>query len=392
MWHRIMAHPMKTAAIIVAAGSGQRAGGELPKQLVPLGGKPMLSWSLDVFLGHAQISETVLVVPALEIERYGKAFPSATTLVAGGDTRAASVKAGLRAIRDSGAGDLATHVLIHDAARPGLTDGIIDRLLEALSRADGVAPALPVVDALKRASRDTLQNIDRSDLWRVQTPQGFALDLIEQALDASDDSVVDDLAAVKQIGGRLSLVDGSESLSKVTYPEDFKRIEAMIAGNTTVRMGTGFDVHAFEPGDGVILCGVIIPHDAKLQGHSDADVAWHALTDSILGALASGDIGDHFPPSDPKWAGAASEVFLRKAVALTAERGFGISNCDLTIICEAPKVKPHREAMRAKTADILGISIDQVSIKATTTEGLGFTGRREGIAAQAAVVLSKLLR
>lgn len=383
-----MAAEMETAAIIVAAGSGRRAGGTSPKQLALLGGRPMLEWSLVTLACHRSVGKIVLVVPPAEVDFYSARFGDADLVVGGGVSRAASVLAGLRAMDGGGAFAGVSHVLIHDAARPGLDTATIDKLIESLGSFDGAAPALPVVDALKRQSREGLENIDRTGLWRVQTPQAFRLDVIRKALEAMTDDMVDDLAAAETLGAKLTLVEGSERLAKVTYPDDFARMERLLGIQTAPRIGTGFDVHALEPGDGVILCGVKIPHSHRLKGHSDADVAWHALTDAILGAAALGDIGDHFPPSDPQWAGAASEIFLREAARLVAEHGFGIANCDLTIICEAPKVKPHREAMRARTAEVLGLELGQVSVKATTTEQLGFTGRREGIAAQAAVVLT----
>ncbi|MEL6955322.1 MAG: bifunctional 2-C-methyl-D-erythritol 4-phosphate cytidylyltransferase/2-C-methyl-D-erythritol 2,4-cyclodiphosphate synthase [Pseudomonadota bacterium] len=378
---------MSTSAIIVAAGRGERAGRNTPKQLAPLGGRSMLDWSLAAFVAHPEISSVVLVVPQGEEDQYASEFPRASFVVAGGKTRALSVRAGLDALL-SRAGEPVQRVLVHDAARPGVDAAVISSVIAALDDHDGAAPALAVVDALKRTSSETLLSVDRSDLWRVQTPQGFRIDILSKALDASDEGAVDDLAAAEAIGAKLGLVAGSERLAKVTYPEDFARMETLLGASPQVRMGTGFDVHAFEPGDHVTLCGVEIPHSAKLKGHSDADVAWHALTDAIFGALALGDIGDHFPPSEPEWAGAPSHIFLEKAVVMATECGLAVSNCDLTIICEAPKVKPHREAMRERTAEILGVPVTCVSVKATTTEGLGFTGRGEGIAAQAAVVLS----
>ncbi|MEM9740320.1 MAG: bifunctional 2-C-methyl-D-erythritol 4-phosphate cytidylyltransferase/2-C-methyl-D-erythritol 2,4-cyclodiphosphate synthase [Pseudomonadota bacterium] len=378
---------MHAGAVIVAAGSGQRTGGNVSKQLRLVGGRPMLGWSLEAFRRHPGIERIVLVVPTGEIDTYHAQFSLADQIVEGGATRADSVLQGLRALQTLQVDHPMTHVLIHDAARPGIDQTVISQLLESLQYHDGAAPALPVVDALKRSSGDQLENVDRADLWRVQTPQGFRLDLIIEALSIAGSAFVDDLAAVENLGANLGLIEGSERFSKVTYPEDFARMETLLETKTVVRMGTGFDVHGFEPGGEVTLCGVAIPHSAKLEGHSDADVAWHALTDAIFGAAALGDIGDHFPPSDPKWAGAESEIFLREAVKCAAAKGLTLSNCDLTIICEAPKVKPHRDAMRARTAEVLGVSIDQVSVKATTTEGLGFTGRREGIAAQASVVL-----
>lgn len=377
---------MHVTAIIVAAGRGERAGGELPKQRQPLGGKPVFLWSVDAFLSHPQVNQCVIVVPAGEEAIYADQCPPQVTLVAGGAARTTSVKAGLEAC-DLLANDL---VMIHDAARPGLQAETITALIEAMMVADAAAPALPVADALKRQDVTALQHVDRNHLYRVQTPQVFKYGQISAAL-ASADDLVDDLAAIEAGDGKVALVAGDESLAKITYPEDLKRLEKLLMPPASApRFGTGFDVHAFEPGDAVTLCGVSIPHDRKLAGHSDADVAWHALTDAILGAAALGDIGDHFPPSDPQWKGADSAVFLKHAVDLAAASGWALTSCDITLICEAPKVKPHREAMRQRTADLVGLNLDAVSVKATTTEGLGFTGRREGIAAQASAVLSPI--
>jgi 2-C-methyl-D-erythritol 4-phosphate cytidylyltransferase/2-C-methyl-D-erythritol 2,4-cyclodiphosphate synthase len=371
---------MKIGAIIVAGGKGTRAGGDLPKQLWKLGSRPLYRWSVETFLEHNAISQIVLVVPELEASLYDS---SDVLVTHGGDTRSASVRAGLSRL-SLGDGD---YVLIHDAARPGLSNRVIDDLIAALAEADAAAPALVVSDALKRVEGERLRTVDRNQLYRVQTPQAFRFDAIKTALSTGDD-LVDDLAAIEAQNGTVRLVDGEERLAKITFPEDFERMERLLLGARPPRLGTGFDVHAFEDGDGVTLCGVTIPHSKKLAGHSDADVAWHALTDAILGAAALGDIGDHFPPSDPQWSGADSAVFLEHAVKIAADAGFELTSCDLTVICEAPKVKPHREAMRARTAEVTGLPISAVSVKATTTEGLGFTGRGEGSAAQASAVLS----
>lgn len=378
---------MPIAAIIVAAGRGERAGGNLPKQVQPLAGKPVYQWSIDAFLTHDRVEQVILVVPNGEEEVYRSRVDNAIKVVPGGATRTVSVKAGLDAC-DVSTQDL---IMIHDAARPGLDQETISRLIDAMHASDAAAPALPVPDALKRRTQDSLTTVDRAELFRVQTPQIFKYADICEALSQSDD-LVDDLAAIEARNGKVTLVEGSELLAKITYPDDLKRLETLLMRSTPApRFGTGYDVHAFEPGSEVILCGVRIPHDQKLSGHSDADVAWHALTDAILGAAALGDIGDHFPPSDAKWKGAASEVFLQHAVEQAAAAGWTLTSCDLTVICEAPKVKPHREAMRVETARITGLPLDAISVKATTTEGLGFTGRREGIAAQASAVLSPSL-
>ncbi|MFN3211512.1 MAG: bifunctional 2-C-methyl-D-erythritol 4-phosphate cytidylyltransferase/2-C-methyl-D-erythritol 2,4-cyclodiphosphate synthase [Henriciella sp.] len=377
---------MRIAAIIVAAGQGQRAGGERPKQLRLLGGRPVFQWSLKALQNHDAIGQCVLVVPAGEAEAYRPFASTNVSIVEGGATRSASVRAGLDAC-ELGADDL---VLIHDAARPGLSSDVISSLIEALETADGAAPALPVADALKRKTGEALSTVDRSELYRVQTPQAFRFEAIRSALSGEHD-LVDDLAAIEAANGKVTLVPGDETLAKITYPGDHARMERLLMPpSPTPRFGTGYDVHALEPGDGVTLCGVFIPHTRSLVGHSDADVAWHALTDAILGAAALGDIGDHFPPSDPQWKGAPSDVFLKHAVTIVHDAGWALTSCDLTLICEAPKIKPHREAMRLRTAEVTGLPVEAISVKATTTEGLGFTGRREGIAAQASAVLAPL--
>lgn len=377
---------MSNAAIIVAAGRGLRAGGEIPKQQRMLGNRRVYQWSLDAFSAHPNIDACILVVPAGDEPLYREQCSKATKVVAGGDTRSASVRAGLAACSP----DTTRTVLIHDAARPGLNADIISRLISATETADAAAPAIKLVDALKRQTGSSIESVDRERLFRVQTPQAFKFQKIQQALSAGDD-LVDDLAAIERQSGTVTLISGSERLAKITHPDDQMRLEKLLMPTSIPpRFGTGFDVHAFEPGDGVTLCGVTIPHVKKLAGHSDADVAWHALTDAILGAAALGDIGDHFPPSDPQWAGASSAGFLAHAVQVARQAGWHLSSCDLTIICETPKIGPHRDAMRQRTADITGLSLNSISVKATTTEGLGFTGRGEGIAAQASAVLSAL--
>ncbi len=377
---------MSIAAIIVAAGRGERAGGAVPKQRRMLGNQPVFMWSLKTLLEHPAIDQCILVVPADAAHEYRALCPANTLIVAGGDSRTASVLSGLEACLP----DLTDAVLIHDAARPGLTTDVVSRLIEALQTADASAPAIEVVDALKRKMADRVEAVDRTDLYRVQTPQAFKFGRIREALSAGN-TYVDDLAAIEAHGGTVSLIAGNDRLAKITHPEDHRRMERRLMPSAhTPRMGIGFDVHALVPGDGVTLCGVEIPHSHKLAGHSDADVAWHALTDAILGAAALGDIGDHFPPSDPQWKGADSATFLKHAVEISKEAGWQLTSCDVTVICEAPKVKPHRDAMRQRTADVTGLSLDAVSVKATTTEGLGFAGRREGIAAQAIAVLSPI--
>ncbi|MEZ6000591.1 bifunctional 2-C-methyl-D-erythritol 4-phosphate cytidylyltransferase/2-C-methyl-D-erythritol 2,4-cyclodiphosphate synthase [Hyphomonas sp.] len=371
------------AAIIVAGGRGARTGLERPKQWEMLLGKRVIDWSVDTFLDHPDLLELVVVVDDLTI---ATSFPSKTKVVCGGETRTASVRAGIEVLTIADGAP----VLIHDAARPGLHLAMIDSLVSALSDYDAAAPALPVSDALKTQAAGHLSTVPREGLYRVQTPQAFRLGTIRTALKAPD-SFVDDLEAVETAGARITLVPGDERLHKITYAEDFDLMARLLSPVQSVpRVGKGFDVHAFEPGDHVTLCGVKIPHTAKLKGHSDADAAWHALTDAILGAVALGDIGDHFSPSDPQWKDADSSVFLKHAQLLAEEAGYALSSCDITIICEAPKVKPHREAMRVRTAELLGLSLEAVSVKATTTESLGFTGRREGIAAEAVAVLAPL--
>lgn len=372
-------------AIIVAAGRGERAGGGEPKQFRPLLGRPVLAWSVDAFSRHPGISGIVIVASPADHDAVQSIAGPDATIVPGGATRTASVLAGLAAVEAPDG----TPVLIHDAARPGLSQVVITRLLEALATADAAAPALKISDALKDTSTCPPSTVDRTSLRRIQTPQAFRLGQIRRALAASPPDLVDDLAAIETEGARIQFVEGDLKLDKLTYAEDFDRLAKLLSpAMPAIRMGTGFDVHTFGDGDHVTLCGLKIPHTHGLVGHSDADVAWHALTDAILGALAEGDIGDHFPPSDPQWRGAASAKFLKHAADLALARGYAVSQVDMTVICEVPKVKPHRLAMREATASLLGLPLDCVSLKATTTEGLGFTGRREGIAAQAAAVLT----
>lgn len=375
---------MQIASIIVGAGVGTRAERDVPKQFADLLGRPVIAWSVDALRAHDDISEIIIVAdPEWHVWLKARFAGPDLTIVAGGETRTESVQAGLAAIVD------AEHVLIHDAARPGLTDDILDALIASLAAHDAAAPALAVVDTLKYHKDATLSTIDRTGLYRIQTPQGFKTSVIADALKDSAADLFDDIQAVEALGAKVALIDGHERLGKITYRQDFDRIARLMApAYAPPRIGKGFDVHAFGPGDHVTLCGVRIDHDHGLVGHSDADVAWHALTDAILGAAALGDIGDHFPPSDDRWKGAPSHIFLEESVALARKSGWTIGNCDLTLICEHPKVKPHRETMRQTTAEILGVTVDAVSVKATTTERLGFTGRGEGLAAEAVVLLS----
>lgn len=379
---------MTFAAIVVAAGSGLRArvgAGDVAKQWRSLGGKPILRWSVEALLDAG--CETVVVALAEGEQPRAEAALADMTgwrAVVGGATRSGSVQAALASL----GGSPHRPVLVHDAARPMLSAAVIARVLEGLERgADGVIPALPLADTLKRAPDGEVRaTVDRTGLWRAQTPQGFRAGRLAQALSNwSDDSPpTDDAAAIERDGGTVVVVEGDPRLIKLTYPEDFAMAEAFIAGaRMRTRVGSGFDVHKWGPGASVWLCGVEIAHDQTLIGHSDADAGLHALTDAILGALGDGDIGDHFPPTDPKWKGAASDQFLIHAAERVAARGGRIVHVDVTLICERPKVKPHRQAMRERLAAILSLSIDAVSVKATTTETLGFTGRGEGLAAQA---------
>lgn len=385
-------------AIIVAGGQGSRSGLDRPKQLWPLGGKPVIAWSRDALLAAPGLTHLVLVVPADAVESYGPlASDARVTLCAGGATRRESVAAGLAALREV---DAQTAVLIHDAARPGLTAELIADLRARLSAGDcaGVIPVLPVDDTLVRREGDDGAGAveDRSALLRVQTPQIFALGAIRAAhaaWDAAQGEPTDDAQMLRAAGGRIATIPGDRALMKLTYAADVPMLEAMLlspapsAAPRRIATGSGYDVHRLVPGKPLWLCGIEVAYSHGLSGHSDADVALHALTDALLGALAEGDIGSHFPPSDPQWRGAASWQFLDFAISRVAARGGRIAHLDVTIICEAPKVGPHREAMRARIAEIAQVPLDCVSVKATTTEGLGFTGRREGIAAQAVATI-----
>jgi 2-C-methyl-D-erythritol 4-phosphate cytidylyltransferase/2-C-methyl-D-erythritol 2,4-cyclodiphosphate synthase len=369
---------MTFASVVVAAGSGSRAGGD--KQWRTLGGKPVVRWSVEALL-EAGAAPVVVVVASDSLDRAREALDGLPGwhAVAGGAERVDSVRAGLAAI--GGADN--RPVLIHDAARPLLSRAVIDRLLAALPGSDGAIAALPVSDTLKRGIVEIEGTVDRAGLWRAQTPQAFPLGRLRAAYATwpADETPTDDAAVVERDGGTVRLVEGDPRLMKLTYPEDFAMAEALLPRQT--RVGSGFDAHRWGPGDAVWLCGVSIPHDQTLIGHSDADAGLHALTDAILGAMGDGDIGDHFPPTDPKWKGAASDLFLIHAVERLHARGGRLVNVDVTLICEKPRVKPHRQAMRARLAEILALPLDAVSVKATTTEAMGFTGRGEGLAAQA---------
>ena len=377
-------------ALLVAAGQGNRAGGELPKQFREIAGKPVLAHAVDALAAHPAIDGLVVVVGAGQEAIARALLPDRSVLafVEGADSRRGSVRAGLEAIAELGG---ANRVLIHDAARPFLPSDVIDRLLSALDQGEGAIPALPVADTLVRGEAGQAGAIvDRSNLFRVQTPQAFRFDVILAAHRTWDESreATDDAQMLRERGHDVILVQGDERLEKLTYPQDFAQAEARLSERRSTRVGMGYDVHRLVAGEDLWLGGVQIDHDHGLAGHSDADVALHAIVDGLLGALAEGDIGSHFPPSDPQWRGAASSRFLAYAADRVAARGGRIEHVDLTIICEAPKIGPHREAIRVRIAEILCIPQDRVSVKATTTERLGFTGRREGIAAQAVATLS----
>lgn len=374
---------MGFSAVVVAAGSGSRAGGA--KQWRPLAGRPVVRWSVEALLA-AGGDEVVVVIPAGAEAELTAALVglSGWHAVAGGATRADSVRAGLAAL----ACGPDQPVLIHDAARPLLSAEVIGRLLRALDDADGALPGLAVADSLRRSDDGAVgDSVARDGLIRAQTPQAFRRATVETAHAAwtGAEPPTDEAEAVRANGGRVAVVAGDPRLIKLTYPEDFAMAEALIPRRTHV--GMGFDAHRWGPGDSVWLCGVKIAHDQTLIGHSDADAGLHALTDAILGAIGDGDIGDHFPPTDPQWKGASSDRFLAHAAGLVAARGGRIVNVDVTLICERPKVKPHRQAMRERLADLLDLPLSSVSVKATTTEAMGFTGRGEGLAAQAAATV-----
>jgi 2-C-methyl-D-erythritol 4-phosphate cytidylyltransferase/2-C-methyl-D-erythritol 2,4-cyclodiphosphate synthase len=374
------------AALVLAGGSGSRFGGEVPKQYGMLGGKAVLRRAADAFLCHPAIDHVRVVLRPDDLPLYRAAFADADMLppAAGGPTRQESTRLGLESLRALAPDG----VLIHDGARPFPDAALIDRVLAALDRCPGAIPALPVVDTLKRGDGDgalVAGTVDRQGLWRAQTPQAFRFqDILAAHGQARDREMTDDAMIAEQAGLPVALVMGSEDNIKITTREDMARAARRLEGSVGItRIGSGFDVHAFCPGDHVMLGGVRIPHDFGLEGHSDADAALHALTDALLGAIGDGDIGAHFPPTDPRWRGADSAAFLRHAAALVASRGGTIANVDVTIVCERPKIGPHRDAIRQRMAAILDLDVTAVSVKATTTEGLGFTGRREGIAAQA---------
>ncbi len=372
---------MSFSAVIVAAGGGTRAGPGLAKQWRAVAGKPVLRWSVEALLA-AGAREMVIVVSDGGEPLAADALSGLTgwRTVRGGATRAQSVQAGLKTIT----GPADEPVLVHDAARPFVTAAHVRSLLVALIDSDGAIPALPVADTLKRDGPAGLTTTPREGLWRAQTPQAFRRDRLLAAYAGwTGGEPTDDAQVIEAHGGRVALAAGDPRLLKLTFPEDFDMAERLAGGARDIRMGQGFDAHRWGPGDAVWLCGVRIDHDQTLVGHSDADAGLHALTDALLGAIGEGDIGDHFPPTDPKWKGASSDLFLQHAASLITAKGGRIINVDVTLICERPKIKPHRQAMRERLAEILGLALDRVSVKATTTEGMGFTGRGEGLAAQA---------
>jgi 2-C-methyl-D-erythritol 4-phosphate cytidylyltransferase / 2-C-methyl-D-erythritol 2,4-cyclodiphosphate synthase len=371
-------------ALVVAAGRGSRFGGPLPKQYLPLGGATILRHAVAALGEHGRIANVLVAIRPEDRARYDSSVAGLTVMppIVGGLTRQESVRLGLEAL----AAYRPHRVLIHDGARPFPDRQLVDRVIDGLDEAVAAIPCLPLCDTIKRADCGTIrETIDRSALWRAQTPQGFHFDVILAAHRAAIGRELTDDAAVAEAAGLTPLiVGGSEDNLKVTTAEDLAAAERLLAARQgDVRVGQGFDVHPFAPGDHLWICGVRVPHGMSLAGHSDADVGLHALTDAVLGAIGAGDIGMHFPPSDPRWRGAASDQFLRHAADLVRARAGAIAAVDVTIICERPKIAPYRAAMVERIAAILGIAPDRVSIKATTTEKLGFTGRAEGMAAQA---------
>lgn len=389
----------KIGVVIVAAGSGSRFGDPTPKQYHVLGGKSLLARCIECFARHTSPDLVQVVYNPAHLDLYDKAIcdlSQASDLpaaIAGGETRQQSVLNGLRG--------LALHhpdiVLIHDAARPGISDDVIERVISALETHRGAIPTLPVADTIKQTDQGNVisRTIPRESLHRAQTPQGFNFTTILEAHQKFEgQELTDDAALLEMLGIDVVCVEGTVNNDKITRRDDFDRAQDWVKSTNKevyqmqqeeYRAGTGFDVHRFAPGDHCILCGIKVPHTARLDGHSDADVGLHTLTDAILGAIGAGDIGQHFPPSDMQWKGASSDIFLKHAVDLVRKRGGRIVNADITLICEYPKIGPHTQAMRTKVAEILEIEVDRVNVKATTTERLGFTGREEGIAAQAAV-------
>jgi 2-C-methyl-D-erythritol 4-phosphate cytidylyltransferase / 2-C-methyl-D-erythritol 2,4-cyclodiphosphate synthase len=379
---------MRFSAVIVAAGVGARAGPGEAKQWRRLAGKAVARWSAEALLA-AGADELVVVIGEGQEDQAREAFVGLADyrLAPGGAARSDSVKAGLAAL--SGADDQV--VLVHDAARPLLGIDHVRRLLAALEIAPAAILALPLADTLKRddGTGRIIGTPSRIGLWRAQTPQAFRLGQLKAAYAAwpSDEEPTDEAIVLERAGGVVALVPGDPALAKLTYPEDFAMAELIAGAARTMRIGQGIDAHRFGPGDSVWLCGVQIAHSQALVGHSDADAGLHAITDAVLGAIGEGDIGDHFPPTDPQWRGASSDRFLLHAAELVARRGGRIVNVDVTLVCERPKIKPHRQAMRERLAALLGLDLAAVSVKATTMEGMGFTGREEGLLAQAVAMV-----
>jgi 2-C-methyl-D-erythritol 4-phosphate cytidylyltransferase / 2-C-methyl-D-erythritol 2,4-cyclodiphosphate synthase len=375
-------------ALVVAAGRGSRFGGDLPKQYMPLAGATVLRHAVAALALHPRVTGVLVAIRPEDRAVFDRAVAGLSILppVAGGATRQDSVRLGLEAL----APYRPAHVLIHDGARPFADAALIDRVIAGLERGPASIPCLALRDTIKRAESGAIRGtVDRTQLWRAQTPQGFHFEAILAAHRAAAGHQLTDDSAVAEAAGMTPLqVAGSEDNLKLTTAEDLAAAERLIAARQgDVRVGQGFDAHAFGPGDRVFVCGVEIPHGAALVGHSDADVGLHALTDAVLGAIGAGDIGMHFPPSDPRWRGASSDRFLRHAAELVQARGGIVAAVDATIICEGPRIGPHRAAMVERVAAILGIAADRVSVKATTTDRLGFTGRAEGIAAQAVATI-----
>lgn len=380
---------MKIYALVVAAGRGNRAGAGLPKQYRSVAGAPILTRTLQAILAHDRIDQVHVVIHPDDEALYHAAAPDAPRLappIHGDAERALSVMAGLEAL----AGDAPDLVLIHDAARPFVSVAVIDGVIDALGDHRGALAAVPIVDALRREADGLCADaVDRAGVWRAQTPQGFHFpDILAAHRANSDPKAADDAELARAAGMDVKLVLSEAENFKITTPSDFDRAERQLAAQREVRIGHGYDVHAFAPGDAVVLCGVEIPFNKTLSGHSDADVAMHALTDAIFGALAEGDIGQWFPPSEAEWKGADSAIFLEKAMERVRARGGALTNADITIVCERPKIGPLAQAMRNRLAAIMNVDVSRISVKATTSERLGFTGREEGIAANAVVSLS----
>jgi len=390
----------RIAVIIVAAGRGHRFGGEMPKQYLEVHQQPLVRHAVQAFLDHPAIDLILPVIHPDDADILANALGGLDYLepVAGGAARQDSVRNGLEGLASSAP----DYVLVHDAARPMVAPALIDRVIEALQDTSGVIPGIAVVDTLKRADDDGIitDTVSRDGLWRAQTPQGFKYaDLLAAHRSAIGQELTDDAAVMEASGYRVAVVLGDENNIKVTAPDDLMRMEEIMSDDSaqaklvrspSFRIGSGYDVHKLGPGDHVTLCGVEITSERALIGHSDADVALHSVTDAVFGAIADGDIGSHFPPTDSQWRGASSDQFLAYACERMRERGFELSNIDLTIICEKPKIGPHRDAMRARLAEIAQIDVSCVSVKATTTERLGFTGRGEGIAAEAVIIIEIL--